>query len=599
MLRRFGIDRRWPLWPTPIRMPCRQPAVILRSYHSLTRSPMALPHVRTWLVAPLVLLPTLAACGSDAPAGPGGGTFAVGQAFSVESGRELRVLPGATNGEFMAVVANVSLDSNTQSGFTLRGTGLAAPPGGSVFQRSPLPGASALATTVAPIRDEQFESGLRDRERAVLTPMFGAARGWSGSQIPKLPPSLAIGDLVTANVNPLDPCTNATLHPLRVVAIGAKSIILADTLNPRPTFSTADYQRYAARFDTLVYPMDVAAFGAPSDIDQNGRVAIVFTRTVNELTARNASTYVGGLTFSRDLFPQVATSRTTACQSSNEGEFMYMMAPDPNGTINSNRRTAGFVDTNTTAVLAHELVHLINASRKLYVNTAAAKFEAKWLDEGLAHVAEELLFYRESGLAPRANIDYATLVSSPRIRSAYLTEMSGNAARYRDFIASTGAASPYKGGDPAVSTRGAAWSLLRYLADRNATTDGDVWARLVDNTATGTANLESVFGHDVVSMIRDWMVSLGTDDAAATGPELQQRSWNWRFIFAGSEGVSVFYPLTVTPMTTATSYTGTLAAGGSGYYRLAVAANDSASITLGGQSGAAGSNLQLVIVRTK
>ena len=151
--------------------------------------------------------------------------------------------------------------------------------------------------------------------------------------------------------------------------------------------------------------MDVAAFGEPTDIDKNGHIAIVFTRAVNELTPRGAFSYVGGLTFSRDLFPQVGTARAQACPSSNEGEYLYLMTPDPSGTINGNRRTNGFVDTNTTAVIAHELVHLINASRKLYVNTAAPKFEVKWLDEGLAHVAEELLFYRESGLSPRSNLD--------------------------------------------------------------------------------------------------------------------------------------------------------------------------------------------------
>lgn len=551
------------------------------------------------MLATVVMLSVLAACGGDGPAGPGGGSFAIGQSYSVQSGREMRVLPGSTDGEFLAVVANVALDSNTQSSFSIRGSGLAAPPGGADFQRSPLPGADAPSTSLAPRRDEEFESSLRDRERTTLTPLFGAARTWNASRVPILRANLAVGDIVTVNVNATDPCANPTPHPLRVVAIGTKALILADTLNPKPTFTTADYQRYAARFDTVVYPLDVAAFGAPSDIDGNGRIAIVFTRAVNELTPRGASSYVGGLTFSRDLFPQLATSRTTACPSSNEGEFVYLMAPDPGGTINSNRRTAGFVDTNTTAVLAHELVHLINASRKLYVNTSAVKFEVKWLDEGLAHIAEELLFYRESGLAPRGNIDYAKLISSAQIRSAYLREMGGNAARYRDFIASAGAASPYKGGDPSVATRGAAWSLLRYLADRHASTDGDVWSRLINGTSVGTDNLQSVFGRDVVAMIRDWMVSIGTDDAAATGPELQQPSWHWRYIFAGSEGVSVFYPLTVTPMATATSYTGALSAGGSAYYRLSVAANDSASITLGGQSGAAGSNLQLVIVRTK
>jgi hypothetical protein len=150
-----------------------------------------------------------------------------------------------------------------------------------------------------------------------------------------------------------------------------------------------------------------------------------------------------------------------------------------------------------------------------------------------------------------------------------------------------------------VTTRGGAWSLLRYLTDRTAQTDGDVWARLVDNTAVGTANLQSVYGNDIAPMIRDWMTSLVTDDFASTGTELQQRSWNWRFIFPGVEGVSVFYPLAVTPMTTSTSYTGNVVAGGSAHFRFTVPANVSATLSLGGQSGAAGSNLQLVIVRTK
>ncbi|MEO8562082.1 MAG: hypothetical protein ABI601_08415 [bacterium] len=545
-------------------------------------------------------LTVFAGCGgSEEPLGPGGGVFLVGQANSVESGREMRVQPGATDGTFIAVVANVALDSNTRTNYTLRGDGLGAPPPGSIFSRNPTPTAEGRLAFAAPPRDAAFEDRVRERERAELEPRFAAARRWNASRVPSLPTSLSVGDLVTANVNALEPCTNPIRHALRVVAVGSKSLVLEDTLNPRNGFTAADYQRYAARFDTLVYPMDVAAFGEPTDIDHNGRIAIVFTRAVNELTPRNALSYVGGLTFSRDLFPQLATSRTQACPSSNEGEFFYLMAPDPTGLVNGNRRTTGFVDTNTTAVIAHEFVHLINASRKLYVNTAAPKFEEKWLDEGLAHVAEELLFYRESGLSPRANIDYKALVSSARTKTAYLTDMSGNAARYRDFLASTGTASPYLGGDPTVTTRGGAWSLLRYLTDRTASSDGDIWARLVNNSAIGTANLQAVYGRDLAPMLRDWMASLAIDDAAVTSSELQQKSWNWRFIFAGVEGVSVFYPLAVTPMATSTSYTGTVVAGGSAYYRLSVPANGSASLSLGGQSGAAGSNLQLVIVRTK
>jgi hypothetical protein len=548
------------------------------------------------LLAPIALV-LLAACGSDGPVEPAGGAFSLGQSLSVESGRDARVVGGNAEGNYVAVVVNLALDSVGKSSYTLRASGIATGERGPFSVRIPIADAERPHID-APTRDEAFESRLRDRERAELTPRFASARRLSATSIPALPTSVAVGDLVTVNVNAQDACSNPAYHPARVVAIGNKALILNDTLNPKPGFSTTDFQRFAARFDTLVYPMDVAAFGDPTDIDKNGHIAIVFTRAVNELTARGAGSYVGGLTFSRDLFPQAGSARATACAASNEGEYFYLMAPDPNGTINGNRRSNAFVDSNSTGVIAHEFVHLINASRKLYVNTAAPKFEDKWLDEGLAHVAEELLFYRESGLSPRSNITYQTLIGSSRVRNAYLNDMSGNQGRLRDYLSSPSDASPYRAGD-SLSTRGAAWSLLRYLADRTRSSDGDVWSRLVNNTSVGVANLQSVFG-DVAPLVRDWNVSNLIDGAPAASAELSQKSWHWHSIFGGPDGTAALYPLPVAAMSPATSsYSGAVVPGGSAFYNFTVPANGTATLTLGGQSGAASSNLQLVIVRTK
>jgi len=554
-----------------------------------------LPHLRRLIVPSALAL--LVACGSDGPVEPAGGAFSLGQSLSVASGRDAHVLGGASGGNFIAAVVNLALDSVGQSSYTLRASGIESGDRGPFSARIPIADAERPKFD-GPTRDEEFESALRDRERAELTPRFASARRFSAASIPALPTTVAVGDLVTVNVNAQDACSNPVYHPARVVAIGSKALILNDTLNPKPGFSTTDFQRFAARFDTLVYPMDVAAFGDPTDIDKNGHIAIVFTRAVNELTARGAGSYVGGLTFSRDLFPQAGSARATACAASNEGEFFYIMAPDPNGTINGNRRSNAFVDSSSTGVIAHEFVHLINASRKLYVNTAAPKFEDKWLDEGLAHVAEELLFYRESGLTPRSNITYQTLVASSRVRNAYLNDMSGNQGRFRDYLSSPADGSPYRAGD-SLSTRGAAWSLLRYLVDRTSASDGDVWSRLVNNTAVGVANLQSVFG-DVAPLVRDWNVSNMIDDAPSASVELSQKSWNWHSIFGGVDGTAALYPLPVTAMSpTTSSYSGAVVPGGSAFYNFTVPVNGTATLTLGGQSGAAGSNLQLVIVRTK
>jgi hypothetical protein len=548
------------------------------------------------LMGTVALMSSISGCRNDGPAGPVGGAFELGQSVAVGRGRDARVLGSTTGGSFYAVVVNSGLDSVGQASFSLRATGIQAPdipP----LDRIPLSADEGNAREGLR-RDEAFESRLRDVERSALTPRFGAARQWNAARVPSLPAALSVGDLVTVNVNAADPCGNPQNHVARVVAIGEKALVLNDTLNPQPGFSTADFQRYAARFDTLIYPMDVAAFGEPTDIDKNGHIAIVFTRTVNELTPRGAFSFVGGLTFSRDLFPRIATARAQACPSSNEGEYLYLLTPDPTGTINGNRRTNGFVDTNTTAVIAHELVHLINASRKLYVHTTAPKFEEKWLDEGLAHVAEELLFYRESGLASRSNLTYFTLAATARSRAAYQADMSANAGRYREYLTTPDKSSPYRAGD-SLSTRGASWSFLRYLADRNGASDGDVFARLVNSSATGNANLQAVFGKDVASLVRDWSVSQAVDDVQAVAPELQQKSWNWHSVFGGVTASPNLYPLTVTHMSASTSeYSGSVVPGGSAFFNFSVPANDTATFTLGGQV-AAGSNLQLVIVRTE
>ena len=87
------------------------------------------------------------------------------------------------------------------------------------------------------------------------------------------------------------------------------------------------------------------------------------------------------------------------------------------------------------ATLGHEYQHLINASRRMYVNTAATDFEETWLDEGLSHVAEELLFYARTGLKPRANIDATLLRTSSAYVDAFNNEAISNFSRLGEYLA--------------------------------------------------------------------------------------------------------------------------------------------------------------------
>jgi hypothetical protein len=549
----------------------------------------------------------------DNPTMPVDGRLAVGQALSVSGAQSFQLEPGAASGDYIAVLVNTGLLAGAGESFTIRGDTLVAPStylgGASVATLARLP-LTPQGTPNAPVFDRAFEARLRASERAVLTPKFADARAWyaarSASRAPSaspgaapfamsrsnsvIPSTVLVGDTVTVNVNGSDPCINPIYHKARVAAIGTHAIILDDVQNPRPGFADTDYVRYAARFDTLVYPMDVGVFGEPTDIDGNGRIVLIFTRAVNALTPAGSGTYVGGFTFSRDLFPLTATPRAEACAASNVGEFFYLLAPDPLGTINGNRRSTGFVDSNTTAVIAHEFQHLINSSRRLYITNAPA-FEAKWLDEGLAHLAEELLFYRESGLRSRSNLTGPAVVP-PAVKAVYDRDMGANAGRYRSYLSASTKSSPYAAND-SLSTRGGAWSLLRYLADRKAAADGDVFMRLVNSSDTGIANLQGVFGADLASQVRDWAVSNAVDDMVTTDPTLTQPSWNWHSVYPSTGGV---YPLSITTMQNGTQYSGLVTAGGAAYYKLGVAANTSATFSL---SQANPGNLQLVIVRTR
>ena len=132
---------------------------------------------------------------------------------------------------------------------------------------------------------------------------------------------------------------------------------------------------------------------------------LVAETTVDELVSKMVGREVG------DLFPKTAAPDLGACPGSNYGEMFYMLAADPQGTINGNARSKTYVSDATIGTLAHEFQHLINSSRRLYVNNANT-FETVWLDEGLAHIAEELNFYTASGLSPRQDLDQNAILSS-------------------------------------------------------------------------------------------------------------------------------------------------------------------------------------------
>ena len=502
--------------------------------HALRRGASTYVLVSAGQLTDSVLVTVLAPGQSVCTGGSAPTELAVGQVLTGISGNGFCVHASSADAEYALVPYFDSPVPGTTIQLEARPVGIGELPLTSTTLFSAAP--RAAAPTVTP--DYDFETRLRDAERVQMPERLAAARTWyrSGQTVARSLSTTtvpAIGDLVTLNVNASASgfCANPDYRVGRVAAVTDRAIVIADTANPPGGFTDAEYQSIGVTFDTLVDPTDRGAFGAPSDIDNNGHVLMFFTRAVNELTSSGANSVVLGFFYQRDLLPKVGPPGP--CAGSNQAEMFYLLVPDTAGTINSNKRSKAQVVSFTNGTVAHEYQHLINASRRMYVNNAGQTFEEKWLDEGLSHIAEELNYYAATGSSPRQNID-ASLFTNPTLVAAYNTFVVNNTRRYQTYLATTETQGPISSnpGDDDLPTRGAIWSFLRYAADHlPAGSENAFWFSLVNSSTSGVVNLTHALGVAPDSLMRDWAISVFLDDNAPNvDPRFQQPSWNMRSI---------------------------------------------------------------------
>jgi hypothetical protein len=559
------------------------------------------------------------ACTGAAPQAP-----AAGGVIPSVSGTGVCLSGGANGADYAIVAFNSNPDSNLVAAtFTVKGSGITtlttadlAPAAGVSASRAASNGAPLFSRVAARRGDIRtaFDLHLREESRRQLTRLIpGARRAYAASLsspsrprfdvIPSGNPT--VGQVWRLNANGNDACSNANLIGAKVKAVSTTAIIVADTLNPTANgFTDADYASFAQRFDTLVNPLDVGNFGSPTDIDRNGKIVIFVTKEVNKLTPRGSSGFIGGFFFERDLFPTTTNTQLglEGCAGSNFGEIFYVMAPDSLAQFGDSRRKSDVVN-NTTGTLAHEYQHLINAGRRLYVNNADF-FETVWMNEGLSHIAEELLYYRVTGLAPRQNLGI------DQIRANSVNDFNefqaDNLGRFEIFIEKPPQTDVYADND-SLETRGATWNLLRYLADHRGSADGDVWKQLVNTTLTGHQNLAHVFGSDYMTMIRDWSTSVFSDDVAGVSDaRFLEPSWNMRTIFpqlctdnrtpCTRLGI---YPIELTSLLNNQASNQSVVAGGSSYIRFSVPAGSEASIDWSAGGLPVTPFVQFTVVRTR
>jgi hypothetical protein len=419
--------------------------------------------------------------------------------------------------------------------------------------------------------DPGVHGRIREREIAELQPLLRPGPPGAPTPVARAAPRdlPSVGQVMELNV--ALSCSDRDVHRARVMAVTDRAVIVAEeALADR--LPAAQYVAFGAAFDTLVHPVATRHFGESTDIDGNGRIIVFFTSMVNGLNPAGSNGVTTGVFWAGDLFPATATSRLQACPAGNQAEVFYLAVPDPMGTLGP-PIAAAWLAERAVRVMAHEYQHLLNAARRLYVNEAPG-FEQIWLNEGLSHVAEELLFFEATGLPRGANLTWSRIESTPGASLAYDRYMAGNRMNLGRFLERPDTTSPM--GRDGLATRGAIWSFLRYAADRRGQGDEAFFFQLANATRAGLDNLDQAVGGAALEWMLDWAIALYADGLV---PELDPRhthpSWNLRDIHRIPGGGYPLGPASLGPLTPVDL---ALVPGGAGYLAFGVDAGDRAAI---------------------
>ena len=403
-----------------------------------------------------------------------------------------------------------------------------------------------------------------------------------------------VGELINVNVpdaNSSNLCSNFFRTQARVASVSNKAILAVDTLDGPPSllFTPAVLDSITAEFDNITFRTDSAYFGNPTDRDLNGRIILLYSGQINKLTPPGAGSMVAGFFFAGDFFPSTdqGGGPNTFCPESNGGEIFYLLSPDPTGRF-GNVRNSSDVRQSTRGTIAHEFQHMINAGRR-FENDLVQAFEAPWLDEALAHVAEDAVGRVSRGFTDLQTLNFNDVLpcNTPcKEANDFNAFFFQNFARLTDWMVATESFSPMsKMADTSLATRGAAWAYVRYTMDNYSNGDARGLSRkLVAGPDTGVKNFATAVGASIDTVVKGWLVSMYADHLGIPNldPKYQYRTYNFRSIMppvarAVLNQSTATYPLRVQAIGSGSDNITAKNRSGTGtYYRLNVPAGSGA-----------------------
>jgi hypothetical protein len=499
--------------------------------------------------------------------------------FGLGPGEDLRVvdadglsclrLKAESGATYLGVVTSGSTVGGALYGYALVGL---AQPGSQAFPQAPRgvgAGRVAVLTSSMPGNlQTAWERRIRKVESGLLA-TGSVVRGRPPDAVPGRVP--AVGEQREFNVLNKDGQLQRVTATVRWV--GLHSVIYEDVDAPPGGLSESEYTEFAAEFDDPTYAIVTGAFGRESDLDANGRIVILFTPVVNQLTPPGSDGFVGGFFFGLDLLRDR--------EGSNQAEVFYTLVPDPEGQF-GDRRDKSVVLGAAPAVLAHELQHMVHFNERV-LKLGATNTDALWLSEGLAQMAEDLVSEEWRGRGHPAKAAQFGF---------------GNWLRAHRYLRDPGSVSlVIASGNGTLEERGAGWLFMRYLYEHGGR-EG-LLGSLTRTTRTGVANVTAAVGLPWEPQLAEWTAALYVDGLLTpTDPRLEYPQLRLRDVLNEVEGG---HPLR--PRARGGSdfqEAGELRSSAPDFYLLEVQESGSLTVNLAGPLGGAeeaGAKLQLVLVR--
>jgi hypothetical protein len=308
--------------------------------------------------------------------------------------------------------------------------------------------------------EDAFQQRLYDfgAQLAVDPEVALAVSGFTGSKSAVTPKAASVGDTKVFRVlNSLSSMSSYARVTGKVRCVTSRIVMYVDTevesVNP-DDLTDSDVRVLCDNFDSQV-ALERSWFGSESDVNSDGKVAALLTPQVNRLGAMGGG-IITGFFLAADLF-----ERTGSNQVSNEMEIVYVLVPDSGGSYGVVIPKAFGIDNLLTAVLPHELQHVISYNQHVFEGEGSP--EASWLNEGLSHLVEDLVGYGQE-----------------------------NYSRVSIFLNNTTSYQLVASGSPDLGERGASYLFIRFLYEQSADKTSFLWD-LFHGNMSSVANIEAAY----------------------------------------------------------------------------------------------------------